>query len=462
MTIYTPAVSGEASPKYLAIAEAISTDIANGTLQAGDRLPPQRELAYVLGVTVGTVSRAYTEVAQRGLVTGEVGRGTYVRDIDAEPVWTTAAQERVNGYISMTQNAPWYGPHAPALAQTLADIAAHGALEPLLDYMDPVGPEAHRVSAAKWMSRIGLDVEPSRIVVCGGAQHALSLSLAAFAAPGEPVLMEALTYLQLLDATVFQSRQPIGIAMDEDGILPDALDTACRNTGARLIFLVPTLHNPTNAVMSEARRREVAAVARKHDLLIVEDDVYGYLIDQRPPPIAAIAPERTIYVTSASKCLAAGLRVAWMAAPADRIPRLVHALRVNNVAQPALNGEIVRRWIDNGTAERFVRTQAEEALARHTMAMDVLGEFRGSGHPASFHHLLELPHPWTAEDFTAAARDRGVAVLPARLFAVGGRHHPEAVRLSLCQPRRRRDLQHGLETIRDILHAAPPQPRAII
>lgn len=462
MTIYSPALAEQASPKYLAIAEAISADIASGTLKAGDRLPPQRELAYALGVTVGTISRAYTEVAQRGLVTGEVGRGTYVRDINAEPAWTAAAQERVNGFISLTQNAPWYGPHAPALAQALADIAAHGALEPLLDYMDPVGPEAHRKAGADWMSRVGLEVDPSHVIVCGGAQHALSLCLSAFARSGDPVLMEELTYLQLLDAAVFQSRQPVGIAIDADGMVPDALDAACTQTGARMVFLVPTLHNPTNSVMSEARRREIVDVARKHDLMIVEDDVYGYLLDGRPPPIACLAPERTIYVTGASKCLAAGLRVAWIAAPADRISRLAHALRINNVAQPALTGEIVRRWIENGTADRFVNSQAEETAARHDLALDMLRAFRCHGHPASFHLLLELPNPWTADDFTVAARDRGVAVLPARLFSVNGQFRTEAVRLSLAQPRRRDDLLRGLATLRAVLQDQPPQPRAII
>lgn len=462
MTIYIPSPNERSAPKYLAIAEAIASDIANGTLQAGHRLPPQRELAYALGVTVGTISRAYSEVAQRGLVSGEVGRGTYVRDINAEPVWTAAAQERVNGFISLTQNAPWYGPHAPALAQTLTDIASHGALEPLLDYMDPVGPEAHRKAGADWMSRIGLEVEPSRVIVCGGAQHALSLCLSAFARSGDAVLMEDLTYLQLLDATVFQSRQPVGIAMDADGMRPDALDAACRQTGAGLVFLVPTLHNPTNSVMSESRRNEIVAVAREHDLLIVEDDVYGYLLDERPPPIACLAPERTIYVTGASKCLGAGLRVAWIAAPADRVSRLAHALRINNVAQPALTGEIVRRWIENGTADRFVRGQAQETAARHDLAREALRDYRCHCHPASFHLLLDLPEPWTADDFAVAARDRGVAVLPVRLFAVSGQCPTESVRLSLAQPRRRDDLQRGLAILRGVLRDAPPQPRAII
>lgn len=460
--MYIPELAASDGPKYLAIAEAIATDISSGHLAAGARLPPQRELAYALGVTVGTVSRAYAEIAQRGLVTGEVGRGTYVRDIEDEPVWTAAARDRHNGFITLTQNAPWFGPHAPGLAHTLTDIASNGALEPLLDYMDPVGPEAHRIAGAKWLARVGLDVDPSCIVICGGAQHGLSLSLTAFTRPGETVLLEELTYLQLLDGTLYQNRKPRGVAIDADGMLPAALDTAARETGARVVFLVPTLHNPTNSVMSTARRREIVEVARRHDLLIIEDDVYGYLLDERPPPIATMAPERTVYITSASKCLAAGLRVAWMAAPPDRLPRLADALRVSNVAQPALTGEVVRRWIEAGTADRFVQSQADETAARNALADEILAGFDYRGHPASFHLLLSLPAAWTAESFVAAARDRGVAVLPARLFAVAGNSHSEAVRLSLSQPRRRDALRRGLGILRDLLLEVPPRTRAII
>lgn len=462
MTIYTPKLAGQSAPKYLAIADAITADISGGTLAAGDKLPPQRELAYELGVTVGTVSRAYAEIAQRGLVTGEVGRGTYVRDMNAEPVWTAAARDRHNGFITLTQNAPWFGPHATGLAQTLTDIVANAPLEPLLDYMDPVGPQAHRAAGAAWIGRVGLDVEPSQIIVCGGAQHGLSLCLSAFSGSGDTVLMEELTYLQLLDAALFQHRGAKGVALDDDGMRPEALDAASRDSGARVVFLVPTLHNPTNSVMSEQRRREIVEVARRRDLLIVEDDVYGYLIEDRPPPIATLAPERTIYITSASKCLAAGLRVAWIAAPHDRVARLADALRVNTVAQPALTGEVVRRWIDNGMAERFVHSQAEETAARNALADEYLAGFRYRSHPASFHLLLSLPDPWTADGYVAAARDRGVAVLPARLFSVAGHSHGEAVRLSLSQPRRRDDLRRGLEILRGLLNEAPPRTRTII
>ena len=237
---------------------------------------------------------------------------------------------------------------------------------------------------------------------------------------------------------------------------------ACREHGARVVYLTPTLQNPTNIVMSEERRRALARMAERHDLLIIEDDVYGYLIEDRPPTLATLAPEHTVHVTSVSKVLAPGLRVGWTAAPAAHVARLAEAQRVTAVCPPALTGEVVRLWIEDGSADAHIQWLRAETRARYEMALEYLADWSLRGHPASFHLLLELPPAWPSDTFASAARERGVGVLPASAFATEPGNGAGTVRLSLSQPPSRAALARGLGILRELLGMLPAQRPAII
>jgi len=461
MTIYQPDLAGRTGPKYRAIALAIGEDIAAGRLAPGARLPPHRQLAWRLGVTIGTVSRAYKEAARLNLIGGEVGRGTYVRDpMDAGVASLAEAHSHL---IEMTQNSPPLGPHGAALANSLSTLSQMRNGNALLGYNTEIGPAPHRRAGAAWLARVGLNVAADDVIMVGGAQLALLSTVMSFSQAGDPVLLEQLTYSQLIDGVHFSQRRPVAVAMDAEGVDPAALDTACAESGAKLLFLVPTLQNPTNAVMSLARRKAIVAVARRHDLLLVEDDVYGYVIRDRPPPIATLAPERTIYITSASKSLAPGLRIAWVTAPRPQLQRLAEAARIISVTQPGLTGAVATQWIEDGEAEALLQWQRQETAARHAVAEIELAGLDWRGHAASFHALLSLPPPWRADDFTAAARQAGIAILPLTPFAVSAEMvEDQAVRISISQPSNHAILANALRTLRDILERGPGRPRAII
>ncbi|MBT3370356.1 MAG: PLP-dependent aminotransferase family protein [Rhodospirillaceae bacterium] len=460
MTIYQPDITGRSGAKYRAIAQVIGEDIASGHLAPGTRLPPHRDLAWRLGVTVGTISRAYREAARLHLVGGEVGRGTYVQDpADTGPA--SLAPSR-NHLIEMTQNSPPLGPHGAALADSLRTMAEQGHGNALLGYNTEIGPEAHRRAGAKWLARVGLEVTADDVILMGGAQAALLSTLLSFSRADDPVLLERLTYSQLIDGVHFTQRRPVAVAIDDEGIVPAALDAACTVSGAKLLFLVPTLQNPTNAVMSLERRKAIVEVARQHDLLLVEDDVYGYLVQDRPPPIASLAPERTIYITSASKCLAPGLRVAWVTAPRTRLLRLAEAARVITVTQPGLTGAVASQWIEDGRAEDLLQWQRRETAARYEIAAQQLAGLDWHGHEAAYHVLLNLPAPWRADDFAAAARQDGIAISTLAPFAVEADDAEQAVRVTLSQPPDRATLTAALSSLRNILERGPNRPRAII
>lgn len=312
MTIWQPDLSRYAGPRYQAIAEAIAADFSAGRLKPGERLPPVRNLAWQLGVTVGTVNRGYMLAESRGLVSSEVGRGTFVRigGQDALPQIPLGDGSNVidleDAVLNLTRNVPAGDHVSGAMIATMRAIAADcerrsELLHQFLSYGDFAGAMRYRAAGARWMHRAGLQVAPEQVVVTGGAQQGLCAVFGSLAEPGERILIERLTYAGLLDAANFCGLKPEGLAMDEEGVIPDAVDAACRAGPARLLCLVPTIQNPTAATMSAQRRRDIVAVARKHDLTIIEDDVYGFLPPERPLPIAALAPERTVYLASDRK-----------------------------------------------------------------------------------------------------------------------------------------------------------------
>ena len=362
----------------------------------------------------------------------------------------------------MTQNQPPLGPHGAALADSLRKLADLPNGNALLGYNTEIGPERHRRAGAAWLRRVGLNVGADDIIIMGGAQLALLSTLMTFSRANDPVLLEELTYSQLLDEVHFTQRLPISVAMDDQGMDPDALDAACAESGAKLLFVVPTLQNPTNAVMSLERRLAIVDVARRHDLLVVEDDVYGYLIKDRPAPIAALAPERTIYITSASKCLAPGLRVAWVTAPRDRLARLAEAARIITVTQPAVMGAIASQWIDEGRADTLLQWMRRETAARYTIAREKLAGLDWQGHEAAFHVMLNLPEPWRADDYAAATRMAGITVQPMSAFTTQVDTMIQSVRVTLTQVSDHETLGRALDVLRDILERGPGRPRAVI
>jgi DNA-binding transcriptional MocR family regulator len=461
MTIWQPDLESHAGPRYLAIAEALAGEIDAGNLKPGDRLPTHRDLAYRLGVTVGTVSRAYAVAERRGLVVGEVGRGTFVRRPASAARELVIADAETPGVIDLTPNRPVPGAQGQALAATLAALAARESLEALVAYQPDAGAPEHRAAGAAWIARQVPGASPERVVVTGGAQHAIAVTLAALADPGDVVLTEALTWPGIKALANLLHLRLEGLTIDGDGLLPEDFAAACRSRGARVLYCMPTLHNPTTATLSAARRTEIVEIARRYDVAIIEDDVYGFLPESAPPPLAALAPERTYYLSGASKSLAPGLRVGFVLAPEGKAARVAAGVRATTFMTPPLNAEVVATWIADGTAERLIEWQRDEARARQSIAASQLVGIPYASGDASFHVWLELPAPWRADDFVDQARSRGVAVAPADIFAAGRAPAPHAVRIALSAPAERASLERALGILAEILRA-PPAPRLAV
>ena len=448
MTISAADLATRDGPAYRALADVIGEAIACGRIAAGERLPPQRDLAYRLNVTVGTVGRAYDLLSQRGLTRGEVGRGTFVLE-HAEPTPALPATVEVGGgVIDLTANFPAPVPAQAALGDLLP--SAEGAVEVLADllrYPDAAGLARHRAAAAAWLSELGLAAEPERTLLTNGAEGALAAALLALARPGDAILTEQLCYYGLrgLAARLGQHLEPI--ALDEEGIVPEALLAAARQRGARLLVMSPSLHNPTAILTPLARREAIVAAARAADLLIVEDDVYGPLVPDRPPAMATLAPERTLYVTSVSKFLAPGLRLGFAHGPRELVAAVTATQRELSLGHAPLSGELFARAVPAGIVAQALRDQRREMIERQALATRLLGGFQLSRQPTALHLWMSVPRGWTSAECSVALARAGVLVAPAERFFVGRGAAPQALRVSLSAPSTRIHLRSALERI---------------
>ena len=446
-------------PVYLAIADAIAAAVAAGELTENSRLPPQRWLAKLLGIDFTTVSRAYAEAQRRGLVTGKVGQGTFVRrrQLAAPP---PAAVGLID--LSMTLPPPFQDAGLIArMWQGIAGLEQTGGLDLLLRYQPAGGAAADRMAGLRWLSRRLPALTFERVVVTPGAQGALIAIVPLLAAPGETVLTEEITYPGFRALAAHLRLQVRGLPMDGEGLDPEAFDAACMRERPKFLYCTPTQHNPTTATMSAPRRAAVVEVARRHGIPIIEDDAYGALPSQPPPPLAALAPELTWCLGGLAKTLSPALRVAYLAAPDNRSSgRVAGALRATATMTSPLTAAIATRWIEDGTADAVLAAIRAETRARQAIAAELLPREPIVTDPEAHHLWLRLPEQWTRAEFASLVRGSGVGVVTSDAFALS--NPPEAVRIGLGAPATRAELADALRIVADLLDQSPALPSMVI
>lgn len=424
-------------PKYLAIAAALAHAVETGELSAGARLPPQRRLARDLGVDLTTITRAYAAARAMGLLDGEVGRGTFVRN----------AGSASGPIVDLSMNLP---PPPGALSlrdlitQGIAEVLRDGDPAALMSYRGGMGSRRDRAAAALWLApRLG-DIALDRVFVAPGAQSALAALLPLIARPGDVTLAEPHTYPGFLGAARLHGVRLAAMACDAEGPLPDGLAALCEQVKPRGLYLTPTLQNPTARTMSAARRIAVIEIARRYDLSIIEDDAYGAFLPEFTP-LARLAPERVFHVSTLSKCLSPGLRTAFVVAPEAARGSVGEALRAAALMPVPVLSDVATRWIETGAAQTLFKAVKTESAARMRLARGVLPK-QAQGNAAGFHLWLAIPAHWTLSAYLAAARERGVVVVGSDSFAVGADPTP-SVRISLGAAADRGRLEHGLKAL---------------
>ncbi len=451
-TIWTPDLAGRTGPKYVALADALREAIRTGELAEGARLPTVRDLAWRLSVTPGTVARAYRIATEAGLLSGEVGRGTFVTHRQA------AVRREQRGADLRSPELPDVGQLA-AFARSLQDMASRMSLD-WLDYPSQTGEAPLRAAVVDWLAeRVLGPVAADDIVLVNGGQNAVLLVFQACLGGEAPVVaIEDLAYPGIRQAAGLVRAEPVGVEMDAEGMLPAALDALCRTRKVQVVCLTPQAQNPTTACMSLERRQAIVAVARQHRLHILEDDCYS-VNDSEIPTLRALAPECTWYVGSLSKSVAAGLRFGYVVCPSGQgeVGRLAAQHSYFALARPV--ADLCLDLLTSGAAARIRRDVQRDLEPRLRMVVNVLGHHALSWQPGVPFVWLRLPKGWRASSFQSRAEAEGILIRSADLYALNNGRAPNAVRLALSGLIPPAQLEAAIGTLARLL-AQPPQDLA--
>ncbi|PHN29680.1 PLP-dependent aminotransferase family protein [Pseudomonas sp. ICMP 460] len=436
--------------RYKSLVDTFAEDIRSAKLAPGTRLPTHRQLAADHGLALATASRVYSELEAMGLVSGETGRGTFVREIWLPPGQGSGQMSVAKGLLDLNFNYPSLPGQAELLRSALRQLALSGDLEALLRYQPHAGRLHERAAFARHLLSRGLGVEAEQVLVVNGAQHGLAVTMMALLKPGDVIAVDALTYSGFKVLAETLHLEIVAIPVTPYG--PDLafLQRLCRQRPVRAVYSIPTLHNPLGWVMSLAQREQLAGIARHHHLLIIEDAAYAFLVEDAPPPLATIAPERTVYVGGLSKSVATGLRVGFVAAPEVWVKALERTIMATAWNVPGVMSAIAVAWIEDGTVAQLEAQKRQDAQARQALAAQVLKGVNYISHPSSYFLWLPLGEDARADQVAMTLQREGVSVSTAEPFAVSA-HVPHALRLALGSVSTAA-LREALVKVRTVLH----------
>ena len=450
--MWIPDLSKYQGPKYIAIAEALCDDIQSGRLKPGEKLPAQRELSYALQVNFGTVTKAYSLASDRGMVRGEIGRGTFVRKA-APSTETPWPRETVQvGRIDMRSDFPCSLADDPVFKETFQELGQHAHFEALFQYQPGSARSDHLESAQAWLkSMCRIEAMENRIIITNGALHGGFLSLMAISKPGDLILTEETTSPAVRSIAAMLHLRLKSIDTDDQGAVPEHLEALLNQETCTGIYLIPNFHNPTTSILPVERRQKIARLAEHFGIYVIEDDVFGCLMQQKTVPISAMIPEHSFYITSFSKAIAPGFRVGYVVPPDHFYQTLLTNLKVTSWMASPVMGEAISQWINNGTARRLVSLQIKRVSQRVTFITDKLNNFSIRSHSGCPHMWLDLPGSIRESEAVMALNQEGIDVTQGEYFSVRKGDFPGGLRLCVGQVNDPAQWEYICDVIRKVL-----------
>jgi len=453
---WVPHLDTAASSKHQGIFDALVSDIANGRLGPGDRLPPQRFVANALGVDLTTVTKAYNRARAEGLIEATIGRGSFV---SAGGAPGASQPSEAAALLDLGRNSPPRPASADlrkALVKEIARASSGSDDRAQFDYQDIGGNWANRSAGAVWLGRRMASPDPERVVLTSGAQTALFALCHLLCRTSKRIAAGQFSYPGIHTVAFQQGLQLVPLAMDAQGIVPASFEDACQREAPAAIYVTPTIDNPTTATLPESRRQEIAALARKYAVAILEDDPYSELLEAPPASLASIAPDLTWHVATLSKCVTPAFRLGYVAAPSvEAAQQLAAVLQAMTMMTSPLTAALASRWIYSGFIKEVSAAIRDENMARQELAARILSGETLAADPSGPHTWLSLPSPWRAIDFVHQAERMGVILVAGSSFAPTSPTN-EAVRISLGAAPDRKTLERALTLVRTILTASQP------
>lgn len=416
--------------RYKSLVDDFANAIKSGELVAGTRLPTHRVLSAQHHISLVTATRVYAELEAMGLVSGETGRGTFVREIMLPRGQGIDRHAIASDVIDLSFNYPALPEQAELLRTALRQLSVSGDIESLLRYQPHGGKASERSVFADYLAQFGVKTDPENLMIVNGTQHGLTVAVMGLLKPGDVVAVDALTYPGFKILAEQFHLELAAVPACGDAMDLQALRTLCKKRRVKAIYTMPTLHNPLGWVANDAFRREMAAIAGEHDLLIIEDATYVWLVDNPPLSIHHYAPERTLYLAGFSKNVASGLRVGMVVAPEDKKHAIERAIRATTWNTPALMTAIVCGWVLDGTVARLEQLKREDARYRQSVVREYLAPLPCVSHPSSYFVWLPLQEEVRADRVVNALLKENISLTTAEPFSTSI-HTPHALRMAI-------------------------------
>ncbi len=455
MTIWPPKPDDLKRPVYRSLAEHLARAIESGEIKHGDTLPTHRELASTLGLSVQTISRAYGELIQCGLLSGQTGRGTFVRSLQDECRTPFLTERQESSVIDCSILKPVSGHiHTEHMQKVLTELSRNIPATTIFSFRPNSVLQRYQTAASVWLERGGIRTSHESVLITNGATSAMTIALMTTTTHGGLVVAEELSHHTLNPLIRYLGMRIKGLRTDREGILLEDFANICETEMVKTLYVMPSGLNPTATVMSIDRRKKLSAIARKHDVMIVENDAWGPLDPNRPPPFAALAPERTFYFTSFSKCIMPGLRVGYLVVPDAFQSAVANRHLVTSWVVTPLMAEIASRWIEDGSMQTLLEWQREALGKRNRLMRKILKGIPFFASPNGLHIWMPLPGSWGEDIFISQVRAQGIAVAPGSIFAVSDTSSSSGVRICLGEPSLA-DLEYGAGIIATMLRHQP-------
>lgn len=431
-------------PLYLSIAEALEQDILNGELTPNTKLPPQRELADFLDVNLSTITRAFKLCEAKGLIYAAIGSGTFISPNAVLPKWEKPAED----FIELGLIRPYYQFNS-IVADAARTILQGEHSDRLFEFNFTLGNIHHKRTAQKWLSTFHVDASCDHIILTAGTQNALTISLLALFQPGDKIVTDTFTYSNFITLAKQLHIQLISVESDEHGMIPDLLERQCHLSDMKGIYLMPSCNNPTGITIPLERRKELSRIIQEQNLILIEDDTYGFIAEEKDIPFFSLIPDHTVYLHGMSKSLSAGLRIAYMVFPHRLQQSILSTANNINLKIPLLNAEIASKVIEDGIADNIIQQKRILSKERNLIFKKYFPDNLNTN-PYSFFQWLPLPSGYNGYQFELQAKERGIHVLCSDRFAVG-KTTQTAIRIAICSPYTTNELETGLLAFQKLL-----------
>ncbi|AJO18384.1 MULTISPECIES: aminotransferase-like domain-containing protein [Bacillus] len=439
-------------PYYYSIATLLEEDIVNGFLAPGTKLPPQRELADFLDLNFTTITRAYKLCEFKGLIYAVTGSGTFVAPNAARSI--TISADKVTNCIDLGFVASFEQTNG-MVAEVVQKAADKSYLEKLMDYNDPTGIPHQKTAGLNWMESFGIHADQEHIAIVSGAQNALAIALTSLFDPGDRIATDLYTYSNFIELAKMLHIQLVPVSGDQYGMLPDELEKQCCQTKIHGIFLMPSCCNPTTVMISDVRKHELVEAIRKHDLLLIEDDIHAFLtagiVSDYQQPMFSLLPDQSIYICSTSKSICSGLRVAYMVYGDALREKILQGIFNINVKTSSLDAEVITELILSGKAHEIVAQKKKLAQSANDLYAAYFPVTEPGEHPLSLYRWLPIEEHADSSQLETDLRKRGIRVFHSDRFLSGQTTREKYLRIALSSTNSLDELKLGLDILKQYL-----------